>query len=307
MSIDRRLYFVNRPATDLSGLQRDVFEYTQRLRELLSEVLPIAKGGTGEVTAAEAFDALSPMTTKGDLIVRSAAGARRLAVGTNGQVPVADSTVATGVKWANASGATVDWAEKYRARGFTKAGFTAGAISSFYDDFAGTATLGWTGLLAKADHQGGVVTMPNATALATTSSSIALSDSRWYLAVRIGCSAAILGTTRFLVGLRNAPDNRLCVVGVDGSQSTTKWMLRSQDGGGTQYLTSTINIDTAFHDIEAWYDGTNLNLAVDNETPVSVSPTHLPAGVFFLGGMNADNVANVASFVDKYLVLSGLP
>lgn len=67
-------------------------------------VVAIANGGTGQTTAVAAFDALSPATTKGDLIVSNGTDNVRLGVGANNQVLTADSTTATGVKWAAASG-----------------------------------------------------------------------------------------------------------------------------------------------------------------------------------------------------------
>ena len=48
----------------------------------------------------------SPLTTKGDLYTYSTTDAR-LGVGTNGQVLTADSTAATGIKWATAAGGSI--------------------------------------------------------------------------------------------------------------------------------------------------------------------------------------------------------
>lgn len=74
----------------------------------VSGTLPIANGGTGQTTAVAAFDALAPTTTKGDLIVNDGSDNIRLAVGTNNYVLTADSTQASGVKWATvAAGTTV--------------------------------------------------------------------------------------------------------------------------------------------------------------------------------------------------------
>lgn len=69
----------------------------------ISGTAAIAHGGTGQTTATAAFSALAPTTTKGDLIVDNGTDPVRLAVGTNGQVLTADSSVTEGVKWAAAS------------------------------------------------------------------------------------------------------------------------------------------------------------------------------------------------------------
>jgi hypothetical protein len=64
----------------------------------------IANGGTGQTTAAAAFNALNPMTTTGDIVYEaSASTAARLAIGTSGQV----LTVAGGIpSWQAAGGST---------------------------------------------------------------------------------------------------------------------------------------------------------------------------------------------------------
>lgn len=58
--------------------------------------VPIADGGTGASTATAAFDALSPMTTAGDLIIGGASGTRtRLAAGaTSGHVLTSNGSAA---------------------------------------------------------------------------------------------------------------------------------------------------------------------------------------------------------------------
>jgi hypothetical protein len=64
--------------------------------------LPIANGGTGQTTASAAFNALSPVTTTGDLIIGNGTNsATRLAIGANNYVLTSNGTTAT---WAAASG-----------------------------------------------------------------------------------------------------------------------------------------------------------------------------------------------------------
>jgi hypothetical protein len=67
-------------------------------------VVAIANGGTGQSSAVAAFNALAPTTTKGDLIVSNGTANVRQAVGIDSYVLTADSTTATGVKWAAGGG-----------------------------------------------------------------------------------------------------------------------------------------------------------------------------------------------------------
>ncbi|XGC79971.1 tail fiber domain-containing protein [Bdellovibrio bacteriovorus] len=69
--------------------------------------LPIANGGTGQTTATDAFNGLSPLTTKGDIIVNDGTNDIRLAVGTNGQVLSANSAQASGLQWVTPTNGTV--------------------------------------------------------------------------------------------------------------------------------------------------------------------------------------------------------
>src|ERR1019366_3044687 len=70
--------------------------------------IPIAMGGSGQTTANAAFNALSPMTTGGDLIYGGASGVgTRLANGTSGYVLTSSgSTLAPTWAPASAGGAT---------------------------------------------------------------------------------------------------------------------------------------------------------------------------------------------------------
>lgn len=70
------------------------------LTAAVTGTLPIGNGGTGQTTQTAAFDALSPLTTKGDILVDNGTNNVRLPVGTNGFVLTADSGVTEGVKWA---------------------------------------------------------------------------------------------------------------------------------------------------------------------------------------------------------------
>ena len=65
--------------------------------------IAIAHGGTGATTKAAAFNALSPITTKGDLIAFDGTNNVRLAVGANNLSLIANSAATDGFNWAQVS------------------------------------------------------------------------------------------------------------------------------------------------------------------------------------------------------------
>jgi hypothetical protein len=83
----------------------------------LANALSIANGGTGQTTAAAGFNALSPVTTTGDLIVGNGTNsATRLPIGTNGYVLTSNGTTAA---WAASTGGG--------SSAYTRTSFTATA------------------------------------------------------------------------------------------------------------------------------------------------------------------------------------
>ena len=110
--------------------------------QITSGTVAIANGGTGQSTAGAAFNALSPITTTGDLIIGTGVNtASRLAIGANGYLLTSDGTTASWVA-APASGVTTFSAG---TTGLTPSSATGGAIT-----LAGTLAVanGGTGLTA---------------------------------------------------------------------------------------------------------------------------------------------------------------
>lgn len=95
----------------------------------------ITNGGTGQTAKTAAFDALSPTTTKGDLILNNGTNNVRQAVGADGLVLQADSTTATGVKWAATATNTIAISNDTTTASNlypTFAAATTGSVSTIY-------------------------------------------------------------------------------------------------------------------------------------------------------------------------------
>ena len=122
---------------------------------LSGTALPVANGGTGQTTAGAAFNALSPITTTGDLILGNGTNsATRLAIGANGYLLTSNGTTAS---WqaAPAGGVTTFSAG---TTGLTPSSATGGAIT-----LAGTLAIanggtGQTSASAALTALGGITT-----------------------------------------------------------------------------------------------------------------------------------------------------
>lgn len=95
----------NNTVLTADSAQGDGLKYSQvdLTTSMVTGALPIANGGSGQITATAAFNALDPITTKGDLIVHDGTNSVRQAVGTTNHVLTADSAQTNGIKYAQVS------------------------------------------------------------------------------------------------------------------------------------------------------------------------------------------------------------
>ena len=127
--------------------------YATSTSALTTGTLPIASGGTGQTTASAAFNALSPITTAGDLILGNGTNsATRLAIGTNGYILTSNGTTAS---WAAAP-----------ATGLTVTSTTSNTNYNigFQSASSGTTTVDYINTSFTANPSTGAMTAPNVVA-----------------------------------------------------------------------------------------------------------------------------------------------
>ena len=125
-SVNGQVGAVSIAYADLAGAIPTWNQNTTGTAAGLSTTLAIGSGGTGQTTASAAFNALSPITTTGDLILGNGTNsATRLGIGANGYLLTSDGTTAA---WAAAPAAGVTTFDA-GTTGFTPSTATSGAIS----------------------------------------------------------------------------------------------------------------------------------------------------------------------------------
>ena len=90
-----------------SSVQDDIATYADNTGKVIkdsgtkiSDLLAVANNLSDVADPSTAFDNISPLTTKGDLLVRTASNNVRLPAGPDNQVLTTDSSTPEGVKWA---------------------------------------------------------------------------------------------------------------------------------------------------------------------------------------------------------------
>ena len=141
--------------TNLTSFTSGGAVYATSTSALTTGTLPLASGGTGQTTKAAAFNALSPITTTGDLILGNGTNsATRLAIGTNTYVLTSNGSTASWQPAAGGGGGVTSFDGGFT--GLNPSSPTTGAVS-----LSGTLGVGYGGTGTSSFPSNGYVLIGN--------------------------------------------------------------------------------------------------------------------------------------------------
>ena len=178
--------------------------------------LSIANGGSGAATQTAGFNALSPLTTKGDALVHNGTNNIRFAVGANGNCLQANSATASGWAWANCLGASPVTV----TNGGTGAATLTGAVIG-----AGTAAMTAVAASAQLDL---LRRQPN-----QTSTTYHFSAPHYIVSSDFDFPSQQPGGT-LTGGVGATPTMTPCPLGVNGADSSHYLYITGGGGGGAE-------------------------------------------------------------------------
>lgn len=272
----------------------------------LDGTLNIAHGGTGQVTAAAAFNALSPMTTTGDIIYEASANtAARLAIGSTGNV----LTVAGGIpSWAAPAISGTVTSVAMTVPGFLSIGgspiTTSGTLAVSYSGSALPVANGGTGLTS--GTSGGIL---GYTASGTLASSGALTANQLIVGGGAGATPATLAAgSQFQVLIMGASNPGYGQVNLGQSAAITGTLPIGNGGTGQVTAPAAFNalspITTTGDMIYSPSSATSQRLSIGSSGNVlTVSggvPTWAPPAT-------SGTVTSVAMTVPTFLSIGGSP
>jgi hypothetical protein len=167
----------------------------------------IVNGGTGQTTASAGFNALSPVTTTGDLIIGNGANSStRLPIGANSYVLTSNGTTAT---WAASTGGVTSFSAG--TTGFTPNTGTTGAVT-----LAGTLNVanGGTGLTSLTANY---IPYGNGTSAFSSSANFAYNGT--YL--RVGATTPLAGATNPITAFTGSTNGYVQTYILNGNSGTS--------------------------------------------------------------------------------------
>jgi hypothetical protein len=184
--------------------------------------LPILNGGTGQTTASAAFDALSPMTTAGDLIYGGVSGAgTRLGIGSTGNV-------------LTVSGGNPVWSPPATSGTVTSVAMTVPAFLSISGSpitSSGTLAVSYSGTALPILNGG------TGSTTATGTGSVVLANSPTLVTPALGTPTALVGTnitgtgTGFTSGVTQALASATTTVNVSSATAPTSGQILTATSG----------------------------------------------------------------------------
>jgi hypothetical protein len=245
----------------------------------------IANGGTGQTTAGAAFNALSPITTTGDLILGNGTNsATRLAIGANGYLLSSNGTTAS---WQPApAGGVTTFAGG--TTGLTPASATSGAISlagtlvvsnggtgvttlTGYVKGAGTTALTASSTIPNTDITGlGTMSTQNANSVAVTGGAID--------GTTIGATTATTGAFTTVTASTSVTTPTVQATGSGGlalkNSSGTTQMLMGAGGGDNLAVNVSTNLNGTNAQIDISPTGTgHVHIKPAGSGSIEIAPT----------------------------------